>query len=243
MQTWAITDPGVVREQNQDAYAVVPLGEDDVLCVVCDGMGGARAGNVASKLAADAFSREILRAYRPAMTAEACEMALRDALEIANRAVYEQSRSGEEYHGMGTTLVAAFVKNDVVIVLNVGDSRAYFFSREGMRCLTTDHSLVELMVQRGELTREQAKSHPGKNLITRAVGTEETVICDIYTQEIIPENCLLLCTDGLSNLLADQEILFEVAHGVNRADCCQRLLQIAKARGASDNVTIVLIVR
>ena len=104
-----------------------------------------------------------------------------------------------------------------------------------------DHSLVELMVQRGEISREEAKSHPGKNLITRAVGTEPNVSCDLYRQPLKSGDSLLLCSDGLSNVMADQEILFEVIHGVRKDCCCQRLLEIAKDRGAPDNVTVVLV--
>ena len=111
---------------------------------------------------------------------------------------------------------------------------------DGIRCVTVDHSLVELMVQRGELTHEQAKNHPGKNVITRAVGTEPSVEGDIYIQKLHRDDCLLLCSDGLSNVMADQEMLFEVAHGVRKSDCCQRLLRIAKNRGAPDNVTVAM---
>ena len=109
------------------------------------------------------------------------------------------------------------------------------------RRVTVDHSLVELMVQRGELSSEQAKSYPGKNFITRAIGTEQSVECDLYTAVLRPGDCVLLCSDGLTNHLADQELLFEVIHGVNKQDCCQRLIGIAKDRGAPDNVTAVLI--
>ena len=111
-----------------------------------------------------------------------------------------------------------------------------------VRCVTTDHSLVQLMVQRGELTREQAKTYPGKNFITRAIGTELSVECDFFSFTAKRGDCFLLCSDGLSNLLDDQEILFEVIHGVNKQHCCQRLLGIVKERGAPDNVTSVLAV-
>ena len=105
-----------------------------------------------------------------------------------------------------------------------------------------DHSVVQLMVDRGEMSPEQARNYPGKNLITRAIGTEPVINCDIFHQKVEREDCLLLCTDGLSNLLDEQEILFEVVYGQQREECCQRLLQIAKNRGASDNVTSVLVV-
>ena len=141
---------------------------------------------------------------------------------------------------MGTTLVAALLLKDMAVIINVGDSRAYLFSTGGVQLLTTDHSIVEYMVQRGELTQEQAKNHPGKNVITRAVGTEAAVEGDVYVQQLRRDDCLLLCSDGLSNVMADQEMLFEVVHGVRKSDCCQRLLRIAKNRGAPDNVTVAM---
>jgi hypothetical protein len=176
------------------------------------------------------------------MTQEQAGQMFRDAVGLANATVYDQSRQFEEFEGMGTTLVAAYVEQQMAVIANVGDSRCYFLNREGVRCLTTDHSLVQLMVQRGELSREQAKNYPGKNLITRAIGTESGVECDLFYQPVQKGDCLLLCSDGLSNLLDDQEILFEVVHGVNKQLCCQRLLGICRERGAPDNVTSVLIV-
>ena len=143
---------------------------------------------------------------------------------------------------MGTTLVEALLYEKGTFVINVGDSRAYHIDSDDITRITVDHSLVEMMVQRGELTPEQAKTHPSKNLITRAVGTMPRVYPDVFAAQLREEDCILLCSDGLSNEMADQEILFEVLHGARKDDCCQRLLQIAKDRGAPDNVTSVLIV-
>lgn len=242
MQTWGLTDPGNIRQQNQDSYAIVPFGRDRVLMIVCDGMGGAKSGNVASSLAVEVFTDEVRRTQRPGMTPEKAAAMLRSALELSNSAVYEQSQLSDDFTGMGTTLVAAWISRDLAVVINVGDSRAYHFSQQGVRQLSCDHSVVELMVQRGELTREQAKNYPGKNLITRAVGTEPQVEGDIYVQELKKDDCILLCSDGLSNEMADQEMLFEVAHGLKKSTCCERLLAIAKNRGAPDNVTVTLAV-
>lgn len=240
MQLWGMTDAGNLRSQNQDAYALVSLGHDRALMVVCDGMGGAKSGNVASNMAIDVFVGEIRRSQKLAVNSERAEKILRAALELANKAVFEQSQLGEEYSGMGTTLVAALILKNTAVIINVGDSRAYHFTPTGVKLVTRDHSIVEMMVQRGELTREQAKSYPRKNLITRAVGTEPEIEADVFVQELRRDDCLLLCSDGLSNEMADQEMLFEVAHGVRRSDCCQRLLNIAKTRGAPDNVTVTL---
>lgn len=240
MQIWGLTDPGNIRSQNQDAYNIVEFGHDRALMIVCDGMGGAKSGNVASSMAAEAFVAEVRRSQRLALSVEHVKQILLGALELANKAVYEHAKLGDEYSGMGTTLVAAFLLKNTAVVINVGDSRAYHFSAQGVHQVTRDHSIVELMVQRGELTPEQAKTYPGKNLITRAVGTEPEVEGDLYVQELHKDDCLLLCSDGLSNEMDDQEILFEVVHGMKKSTCCERLLSIAKNRGAPDNVTVVL---
>ena len=171
MQTWGLTDPGNIRQQNQDSYAIVPFGRDRVLMIVCDGMGGAKSGNVASSLAVEVFTDEVRRTQRSGMTPEKAAAMLRSALELSNSAVYEQSQLSDDFTGMGTTLVAAWISRDLAVVINVGDSRAYHFTREDVRLITRDHSMVAYMVERGELTQEQAKLHPGKNVITRAVGT------------------------------------------------------------------------
>ena len=241
MQSWGLTDQGCVRTQNQDAYQIVQLDRHSLLCVVCDGMGGAKSGNIASSLAVDVFVQEVRRFWMANSTQEKINQMLQSAVKLANFTVYDQAQQFEEFDGMGTTLVAVLIRGKKVTVVNVGDSRAYLANEDGIRQITRDHSLVQMMVDRGDLTPEAAKSYPGKNLITRAVGTEPLVMCDIYHKEVNRGDYLLLCTDGLSNVMDDQEILFEVVHGVNKDRCCQRLLDIAKNRGAPDNVTSVLV--
>lgn len=241
MQSWGLSDPGCVRQQNQDAYQIVRLDRNTTLCVLCDGMGGAKSGNIASALAIDVFVQELRREHKSGMSQEAINQMLTSGAKLANFTVYDQSQQFEDFDGMGTTLVAAYITGRKATVLNVGDSRCYHISRDGIEQVTRDHSLVELMVQRRELTREQARSYPGKNYITRAIGTEAMVECDLFQVKLERGEGLLLCSDGLSNLVDEQEILFEVVHGVNKEFCCQRLLDIAKKRGAPDNVTSVLV--
>ena len=241
MEVWGLTDPGLVRAQNQDYYLTMRLSKTALACVVCDGMGGAKSGNVASKLAAEVFFDELKRSYRPELEPDRICNLLNTAVTIANTAVYENSLLSPDMNGMGTTLVAAVLTGKRACFANVGDSRAYLLNGDGVKRITVDHSLVELMVQRGEITQEQAKSYPGKNFITRAVGTEPTIECDTFTQDLKSGDCILLCTDGLTNQLADQELLFEVVHGVHKSVCCRRLITIARDRGAPDNVTAVLI--
>ncbi len=241
MQFWGMTDPGCVRAQNQDTYLIEQLDRNTLLCVVCDGMGGAKSGNIASSLAAEVFVQEVRRSITGSMDREKIDQMLRSAVKLANFTVYDQSKQFEEFDGMGTTLVAVLVRGKKATIVNVGDSRAYGINSDGIHQITTDHSLVQMMVDRGELTPETAKNYPGKNLITRAIGTEPTILCDLSHLDVAKGDYFLLCSDGLSNMMDDQEILFEVVHGVNKEACCQRLLNIAKNRGAPDNVTSVLI--
>ena len=241
MQYWGLTDPGCVRSQNQDAYHVETLDRNSLLAVVCDGMGGAKSGNVASTLAIDVFVQEVKRSWNPSMDWEAADQMLRSAVKLANFTVYDQAMQFDEFTGMGTTLVAVLIRGREVSVVNVGDSRAYACGRDGIKQLTTDHSLVQMMVDRGELTPEMARTYPGKNYITRAIGTEPVVDCDLFHNKVDRGDYMLLCSDGLSNMMGAQEILFEVVHGFNKQLCCQRLTDIAKNRGGPDNITSILI--
>jgi protein phosphatase len=241
MQSWGVTNAGCVRPQNQDAFQMEQLDDSCSLCVVCDGMGGAKSGNVASALAVDVFCQEIGASRRAGMSLEDQEMMLRSAVKLVNFAVYDQAAQFADFAGMGTTMVAALVDGKTAMVVNVGDSRCYHISAEGIAKVTHDHSIVQMMVDRGELTEEQARNYPGKNLITRAIGTDATVECDLFRVALERGDFLLLCSDGLSNLLDEQEILFEVAHGGPQDNCCQRLLDIALNRGAPDNVTCLLL--
>lgn len=241
MLSFGLTDVGCVRKQNQDAYKIVPLGPSTQLCVVCDGMGGAKSGNVASTLAVDVFVQEICRSWNPNLSWDRVETVLESAVRLANFTVYDQACQFPEFDGMGTTLVAALIDRSRMFIVNVGDSRAYRINRSGIIQLTKDHSIVQMMVDRGELTKELARTYPGKNLITRAIGTENLVFADIFRFEARPGDIVLLCSDGLSNMMDDEEILFEVLYGMQLEDCCQRLLDIAKMRGSPDNVTCVLI--
>ena len=187
------------------------------------------------------FIQEVRNTFKSNMSQADWDRMLESAVKLANFTVFDQAQQFEDFYGMGTTLVAALIHGKDVTVVNVGDSRAYLVNKDGIRRITTDHSLVQMMVDRGELSKERARTYPGKNYITRAVGTESTVQCDIFHLDVERGDCILLCSDGLTNTMDDQEILFEVVHGVNKEDCCQHLLDIAKSRGAPDNVTGVMV--
>ena len=240
MQYWAITDPGCVRTENQDAYITEQL-DGALLCAVCDGMGGAKSGNVASALAAEIFAQAVKSLWKPGLEQKDVDTLLLNAVKVTNFTVYDQAVSFEDFAGMGTTLAAMLVETSRITVVNVGDSRVYRVNAEGIRQVTKDHSLVQMMIDRGELTPEQGRSYPGKNMITRAVGTEPTVQSDLFHMDPQWGEILMICTDGLTNLVEDQEILFEIMYNEDRQACCRRLLDIAISRGAPDNVTCILV--
>ena len=238
MQVWGITHRGSVRQQNQDAFAAETLPDGRVIALVCDGMGGARAGNVASTMAVSLFMEQFQAADQGS-----AEERMRAAAGVANREIFRRSLHDEECTGMGTTLVSVLADDSEAVFLNEGDSRAYHINDEGILQVTRDHSLLEDLVERGELTRDQARVHPHKNLITRALGAEPELRADCFRQPMAEGDYLLLCSDGLSNVVTEQEMLYEVIHGGDAEDCCQRLLNVALDRGAPDNVTAVLIRR
>ena len=241
MEYWGLTDIGKVRSQNQDSYRIEQLDRNTVLAAVCDGMGGAKAGNIASRLAIDVFVAEVMQGYKPSMNQEQLDQLLTDAVKLANFTVFDQARQYEEFAGMGTTLVAALICGRHATVINVGDSRCYHITDSGIRQVSVDHSVVQLMVDRGELTAAEARTYPGRNVITRAVGTGPVIESDVFQVRLDRGDAMFLSTDGLHDYVDDQEILFEVVHGNEPDTCCQRLLEIANQRGAPDNVTSVLV--
>ena len=198
-----ITDVGLVRKENQDAYAVrEEMASGHTVCVVCDGMGGAAGGKLASRIAVTTYP---------------------------------------EYSGMGTTLVSAVVYEGGAVITNVGDSRAYHIAGGEITRVTRDHSLVQSMVERGDITAEEARRHPNRNLITRALGPDIDAECDGYICPLAAGEFLLLCSDGLVNTVTDQEMLSEILRGQGLEQSLKRLLQIAREHGAPDNVTAVLL--
>ncbi len=241
MNSWALTDKGVVRKQNQDTFCSFCDGEKGTaLLVVCDGMGGAKAGNVASKMTAERFAEEIKKNFDDTHTEETLKRMLNEAVLKTNRLIFEQSMLNYEYEGMGTTLVAALIKDDICLIVNVGDSRAYHITRQGIKQITRDHSVVEDMIERGEMSREDSRRHPQKNLITRAIGTSFNVEGDVFSVDLKEGEYILLCSDGLSNIVSEQELMYETLNNETLDKTCNKLMSIAMMRGAPDNVTVVL---
>lgn len=234
MNIWGITDQGRVRKQNQDTYYHWTNGV--IGCaLVCDGMGGARSGNIASAMAAQRFVQVV-----STLDGSPGER-LTQAVSEANAAVYRRGLQDLDCWGMGTTLVAALVNQREAHIVNVGDSRCYHLSGGRIWQVTQDHSLVAELVAIGQITPEEAKVHPNRNIITRALGTEPEVKSDLYLEPMKPGDRLLLCSDGLSNEVEEEELLALAGTGDLRS-CCDRLLQKALERGAPDNVTAVILV-
>lgn len=241
MKVWGLTDTGLVRKENQDAYAMDNNTiSGHTVCVVCDGMGGTAGGQMASRIAVETYMSELKKILKPDMTPEQLREASSYATALANKAIREEAEKIEECRNMGTTLVSAISCRDGVVISNVGDSRAYHISGDGIVQVTKDHSLVENMVDRGDITEEEARRHPNKNLITRALGPDANAVCDGYITPLHQGDYILLCSDGLVDTVTDQEMLFEVIHEDDPETCLQRMLTISKSRGAADNVTAVL---
>ena len=240
-KVWGMTDTGLVRRQNQDAYGVdVDSATGQTICVVCDGMGGPVGGDIASRIAVDAFLRSVRENLRPDMTPEQIREVSSYAAGMANTAIRQEAETRTEYRGMGTTLVAAVSYEEGAVISNVGDSRAYLIQPGGIRRVSKDHSLVEHLVEMGDITEAEARTHPKRNYITRALGPEENTLCDGFIVPMETGDFILLCTDGLVETVTDQEMYDEVRTAVDMDACLQRLLEISKSNGAADNVTAVL---
>ncbi len=242
MRAWSLTDQGRVRKQNQDACRFLRFelgdGTETLAAVVCDGMGGAKAGNIASEMAVETFMEELQKDF---YASSVTDVQMLCAVKAANRLIYEKANSDPDYEGMGTTLVAAVTDGLRLTVANVGDSRCYLIRDGSIHQLTKDHSVVEDMVDRGEIERADAWKHPRRNYITRALGAEEQVECDLFFRELEPGDVLLLCSDGLSGVVNAQELLFEVVYGGEIETAAERMVNIALERGAPDNVTALIL--
>ena len=239
MQIFSKIDIGKTRTSNQDAYYTVKLSDESVIVLVCDGMGGANAGNVASETAVKLIADYILKSYRPTMDSQDIEKILCNAISSANLELFDMAKKNQEYNGMGTTLVAAHIKGNTAVICNVGDSRAYLINNS-ITQITKDHSVVQSLIESGKLSVEDAKAHPRKNVITRALGAEENVIPDIFEQTLENGEFLLFCTDGLSNFVETQTI-FETIKNSNVEDVAEILVDKANSNGGGDNITAVLV--
>jgi serine/threonine protein phosphatase PrpC len=240
MKIVAKTDTGRVRSSNQDSYAAGEFPDGVAWAVVCDGMGGTSGGSVASSAAVRTISEQISAAYRPGMPESSLKNMLVTAITNANYSIFDLAEKDPSLKGMGTTVVAAVVRPDAVYIAHAGDSRAYMLSTDGIKQLTKDHSVVQAMVENGEITKQQAANHPSRNLITRALGVDEDVRIDFTQADLQSSDILLICTDGLTNYADDQAISGAVSDG-KYSEYADRLVDLANSNGGGDNITVVVI--
>ena len=240
MKIVAKTDKGLIRSSNQDAYAVGELPGEVAWAVVCDGMGGEAGGNIASALAVKVISEKITSAYNEKMRDASIKNLLDSAISAANIEVYDMAYSRPDLQGMGTTVVAVIVRDKTAFIAHAGDSRAYIVNGDIIQQITTDHSLVQNLVDRGEITAEQAQHHPKKNLITRAVGVEKRIDIDFSEIDLNDNETLILCTDGLSNYVSNNEMIDDIKDGQYYAFADRRVKR-ANKNGGGDNITVVAI--
>ena len=240
---FGLTDRGNSRKENQDSFLIEDCEKASCsILALCDGMGGANAGGLASQLSAKAFVNYIYhRLSTLPMRVSDYPRLMQEACDEANGVAWAYSQFGDNLSGMGTTLVAAIMRrNGSGCVLNVGDSRAYQMHRHNLRKISRDHSLVEELLEAGIITPEQALHHPQKNVITRALGSDHDVVADTFEVNLSPGDSLLLCSDGLSNVVPEDEIAAVLSDSANAEAACRDLLELALSRGAPDNVTIVV---
>ncbi len=233
------TDIGLKREINQDAFDCREF-DGAQLCVVCDGMGGGKAGNVASKMATDTICDKIQSGFSDKMKPNTIRNLMVTSVNIANNMVYDKAKSDPDFEGMGTTVVAVMIYGGYAYIAHVGDSRAYLYYNGKLDQVTKDHSVVQHLIDIGQITEEMAKNHPDKNIITRAVGVEELVKCD-YVDFKLPENSkILICTDGLSNYCDKEFMLGVLKKQLASEQICDELIKKAYDGGASDNITVAV---
>lgn len=239
MKISAGTDVGKLRATNQDSYEIGELPDGGAWAVVCDGMGGHAGGNVASRMAVDRIAKDIKENFRSGMSSSSVKNILEASIVAANLEIFDRSLQDEEVRGMGTTAVIAVCIGENCVVANVGDSRCYKLSAESVTQITKDHSLVQEMVDAGLISPEQAAVHPRKNVITRALGIEEDVAVDFTELSLAPGDKLLLCSDGLSNLVTETEMA-ACTSDPDIFNYAKRLIDLANEKGGHDNITAVV---
>ena len=232
------TDIGKSRAENQDNFRSGYLPVDGAWGIVCDGMGGAQNGRLASQLACESMEETFLAGLRADVEADAVQTLMEEAVQAANMAVYASSGHGEQV--MGTTVVCAIIKDGCLHVCHVGDSRAYLFEEGRFTQLTRDHSMVQELLDAGALTADEASHHPEKNVITRALGVEQRVETSYSRRPFMPGSLLLLCTDGLTNMVSDERIA-EILATADFFEMPSQLVNDALAAGGTDNITALIL--
>ena len=248
MNYYGISDKGTIRDENQDCCAACKIAENAHLFIVCDGMGGISGGKIASTTVCTEFEAQMrLRLSRfkgdslPKRAHKDIPRYLEDSLSHANKVLHNMAANDSDHRGMGTTLVALFVIDNKGYVINVGDSRAYFYSGGSFLQITKDHSYVQFLVDSGKISEDEAEHHPQKNVITRSVGVKDNVEPDMFEFEFVDGDCILLCTDGLSGFVDTDRMLrcFEKFNDIEAR--VKYLVDLAKKNNSSDNITALIV--
>jgi len=240
MQSYAKTDIGKAREINQDFIYVSEEVNGMRLCILADGMGGYKGGEIASSLATSSAKEYINKNFiEIEPSTENIKKLIREAMNYANKVVYEKSKEKEELEQMGTTLEICLIYGNKVYIGHIGDSRIYRIRKNIIRRITTDHSYVETLVKDGTITREEAFYHPKKNMLVKALGCTEYVEPDITAKGFLEEDIMLMCSDGLTNMLKEEEIYKIIKENTETA--CDKLIQKANELGGYDNISVIII--
>lgn len=231
------TDKGLKREVNEDAFCFEIVSNELSFAVVCDGMGGATGGEIASKKAVEYISKSLKNGLKPNMKNSSVRYLIESAVTTANALIFNEAKNDDSLKGMGTTVVTAVINNNTLHIAHAGDSRAYLLRGDDFHRLTVDHSVVQSLVNNGKLTEDEAKVHPNKNIITRALGAEKDVIADLSEVYLQKGDILLLCTDGLNNYVEENNIKNILKENVESAP--DKLIEWANKGGGGDNITAV----
>jgi len=238
MRIGAITDVGKQRRLNEDSYFVYK-NENLLGGMVADGMGGQNAGEVASAMATQIVKEYLMNEFNPDMDYMQMSDLIKYAFIEANDRIYNYSKTNNDFEGMGTTATLAIIYKNKLITAHVGDSRAYLVGKESITQITKDHSYVQELLSRGEITKEFADRHPARNYITRAVGSENSIKVDVVVSDYHDE-VVLLCSDGLSNMLSDSQIIQIVEENENLQSAAEAMIRLANKKGGLDNITAVV---
>ncbi|MBO5929653.1 MAG: Stp1/IreP family PP2C-type Ser/Thr phosphatase [Clostridia bacterium] len=242
MRTTGASHAGRIRPSNQDAYVCGMLTEGTAFAVVCDGMGGANGGNIASAIAMRCIADKLVDKYRENSSDDTVKELLESAVCSANTAVFTAAMEDENLRGMGTTAVVAIANEQQLYVAHVGDSRAYMITHDTITQITNDHSVVQDMVEKGKITLEEAKFHPQKHFLTKALGVEDEMDCSFVSLPFPEDGTLLLCTDGLSNMV-EPDVLQSLTRTFPFEEIAQKLINTANLAGGSDNITVVAVTK
>ena len=237
---YAKSDVGKVREMNQDAYYISDSSSEVKLYLLADGMGGYKGGEIASNLAIKCTKNYIENNFKETpKDRESLIQLIASSMEYANMVVYEKSRENKEYEGMGTTLEVCLIYNNKAYIGHIGDSRIYRIRKTFIRKLTTDHSYVQKLVKDGTITKEEAKHHPQKNMLMKALGCNAFVEPDVMVKGFLKDDILIINSDGLTNLVSQEEIFREAKKDIEQAP--KELVRIANENGGYDNITVIVI--